>query len=218
MNPIKAALQKELKEAGWHSRGYLPHFDGAEISQSVTFRLADSLPQIVLAQWKRELRQEQGRLDVTLRKRIEAYLDQGYGSCALGHPNIATIVQDSILHFDAERYRLSAWVVMPNHVHVLMTPHQRWPLSRIIKDMKSFTSREANKHLGRKGRFWMEDYFDRYIRDRKHFAYAIAYIENNPVKARLCGSPEDWRFSSAWFRARMRKRNADEDVRAPSSH
>ena len=109
------------------------------------------------------------------------------------------MVEESLLHFDGQRYRLSSWVVMPNHVHMLIMPFAEWSLSRIMKDMKSFTSREANKFLGRRGQFWMEDYFDRYIRDRKHFASAITYIENNPVKARLCARPEDWPFSSARF-------------------
>jgi REP element-mobilizing transposase RayT len=71
-----------------------------------------------------------------------------------------------------------------------------------MKDMKSFTSHEANKILGRRGQFWMEEYFDRYIRDAKHFSNAIAYIENNPVKAGLCARPEEWPFSSAWWRVR----------------
>lgn len=136
-----------------------------------------------------------------MRKRIERYLDQSYGNCALRNRTVAEIVQNSLLHFDGERYRLSAWVIMPNHVHLLLTPHDGWSLSRIVKDLKSFTSREANKVVGRRGHFWMEDYFDRYVRDAKHFASAIAYIENNPVKAGLCAKPEDWAFSSARFRS-----------------
>ncbi|HXI22252.1 MAG TPA: transposase [Pyrinomonadaceae bacterium] len=203
MNAIKAQIEKELRDAGWHSRGYLPHFDGGDIAQTISFRLADSLPQTVLERWKRELAVESGaNEDLTLRRRIEAYLDQGYGSCALRDARVATIVQDSLLHFDSERYRLYAWVLMPNHVHVILTPAIGWSLSRIMKDLKSFTSREANKILGRRGQFWMEDYFDRYVRDAKHFASATAYIENNSVKAKLCTKPEDWPFSSAWFRSR----------------
>ncbi|HXT64340.1 MAG TPA: transposase [Pyrinomonadaceae bacterium] len=201
MNPIKAQLQKEFREAGWHSRGYLPHFDGGEIAQTVTFRLADSLPQNVLERWKRELDKKSSvNGDSILRKRIERYLDQGYGGCALRDHRVAAIVQDSLLYFDDERYRLSGWVVMPNHVHLMLTSGVGWSLSRIMKDMKSFTSREANKVLGRHGHFWMEDYFDRYVRDSNHFVSAVAYIEANPVKARLCDRPEDWMFSSARFR------------------
>jgi REP element-mobilizing transposase RayT len=201
MNSVKVQLQKELRDAGWHSRGYLPHFDGGEIAQTITFRLGDSLPRVVIERWKRQLESEAlPDKDSVFRKRIEAYLDQGYGACLLGKPRVAAMVQTSLLHFDGERYRLSAWVVMPNHVHLLLTPQDGWPLSRIMKDMKSFTSREANKLLGRRGQFWMEDYFDRYVRDAKHFANAIAYIENNPVKAGLVKTASEWHFSSAHFR------------------
>jgi len=202
MTSIKATLRQELSDAGWHSRGYLPHFDGSEIAQTITFRLADSLPQTVLERWKSELAADSSNTDAVLRRRIERYLDQGHGGRALGNARVATMVQQSLLHFDGERYRLSAWVVMPNHVHILLTPDAEWSLSRIMKDLKSFTSHEANRILRQTGQFWVEDYFDRYIRDLKHFANAISYIENNPVKAGLCEKASDWKFSSAWFRER----------------
>jgi REP element-mobilizing transposase RayT len=202
MASIKETLQQELRDAGWHSRGYLPHFDGGEIAQTITLRLADSLPQTVLRAWMNELAKDSpSNMDAVLRRRLECYLDQGYGSCALGDARVTAMVQKSLLHYDGKRYRLSAWVVMPNHVHMLVTPDPEWSLSTIMKDLKSFTSHEANRILGQTGQFWMEDYFDRYVRDAKHFDNAIVYIENNPVKARLCKKSEDWQFSSAWFRA-----------------
>ncbi len=103
---------------------------------------------------------------------------------------------------------MSAWVVMPNHVHILAAPCVGNSVSNIMHSLKSFTSQEANKTLGRKGRFWFEDYFDRYIRNAKHFTNAIAYIESNPVKAGLCECAADWRFSSAWYRAERSKLTA----------
>ncbi len=197
---IKETLRQELRDAGWHSRGYLPHFNGREIVQTVTFRLADSLPQTVLERWRSEVAKDSlANADALLRRRIEHYLDQGYGSRALRDARVAAMVQESLQHFDGDRYRLSAWVVMPNHVHMLVIPDLEWSLSKIMKDLKSFTSHEANKILRQTGQFWMEDYFDRYVRDAKHFANAIAYIENNPVKAGLCEKASDWKFSSAWF-------------------
>jgi len=69
-----------------------------------------------------------------------------------------------------------------------------------MHSIKSFTSSEANKMLNRKGRFWQKEYFDRYIRNARHYAKAVAYIENNPVKANLCKRVSDWPFSSAYFR------------------
>ena|ERR1700730_13399948 len=188
---------------GWHSRGYLPHFDGGEIPQFITFRLADSMPQALLDRWRQELGSEQNiDIDSALRKRIEHYLDCGYGECYLKDARIAESVQNSLLFFDRDRYRLSAWVIMPNHVHMLLTPCADQELSAILHSLKSYTANEANKLAGRTGQFWQPESFDRYVRHADHFANVITYIENNPVKAHLCEKPEDWPFSSAWFRKR----------------
>jgi hypothetical protein len=157
MNSIKATLRQDLLEAGWHSRGYLPHFEGGEIAQTINLRLADSLPRRVLERWNQELTHDRIKNAAVVRQRIERYLDQGYGACALGNKRVAQMVQQSLLHFDGERYWLSAWVVMPNHVHLLLTPNSSWPLSRIMKVFKSYTSHEANRILDRRGQFWMKD-------------------------------------------------------------
>jgi REP element-mobilizing transposase RayT len=98
------------------------------------------------------------------------------------------------------KYQLTAWVIMPNHVHMLCTPHSAYSLAQIVHSLKSFTASEANKILGQSGRFWQKEYFDRYIRNARHFARVVSYIEKNPVKANLCDRPEDWPFSSARFR------------------
>ena len=185
----------------WHSRGYLPHFDGGEIPQFITFRLADSMPQSLLDRWRRELAGEQNfDVDAALRKRVELYLDQGFGECHLKDPRVAELVQNAMLFFDGERYRLTAWVIMSNHAHTLLTPCAGYELSRVMHSLKSYTANEANKLLNRSGQFWQPESFDRWIRNADHFAKAINYIENNPVKARLCERPEDWPFSSAWLR------------------
>jgi hypothetical protein len=68
----------------------------------------------------------------------------------------------------------------------------------IVQSWKSFTASQANRLLRRTGSFWMADYHDRHIRDERHLTTVRAYIRNNPVKARLCVQPDDWRFGSAW--------------------
>ena len=110
------------------------------------------------------------------------------------------MVQDSLLKFDRVRYHLFAWVVMPNHVHTLMARFKEYEFNDIFHSLKSYTAHEANKMLHKSGQFWMEDYFDRYMRNQEHFRKTVQYIENNPVKARLCEKPSDWPFSSAWFK------------------
>src|SRR5712691_12665442 len=121
-----------VRAAGWHGRGYLPHFDGGEIPQFITFRLGDSLPQTVLERWRIELEKETDfDIEAALRRRIEAYLDQGSGKCYLKDERVARMVQNSLLFHDGKRYMLSAWVVMPNHVHFLARPSVGVELSDI---------------------------------------------------------------------------------------
>ena len=186
---------------GWHGRGYLPHFDaGADLPQSVTFRLADSVPASVVRGWLEELKlKPSADRELELRKRLDKYLDSGYGACHLRDPRIGRLVEEALLFFDGTRYTMHAWVVMPNHVHALFTPVRR-SLSDILSSWKSFTAKEANKVLVRSGQFWHEDYFDRFIRDAEHYARAIEYIESNPVKAGLCAEAADWPFGSARLR------------------
>jgi len=186
---------------GWHGRGYLPHFDGGELAQFITFRLHDSLPREVLIRWKEELKlQPSSEAQSLMRKRVEVYLDQGHGKCYLRDHSVATMIQHALLFHDQVKYRLSAWVIMPNHVHLLCTPLAGYLLADIMHSIKSFTSTEANKILNQKGRFWQKEYFDRYIRNGRQFARTVLYIENNPVRANLCDKAEDWAFSSAAFR------------------
>jgi putative DNA methylase len=183
----------------WHSRGYLPHWEAGEVAQSITFRLADSLPGAVLDQLRDELTRFADEAQTLKRRiRIAGALDRGKGSAVLRNPSIAAIVEDALLHFDAQRYRLHAWCVMPNHVHVLVTPLSNWSLSQITHAWKSFTAKKANAALGKMGAFWAPEYYDRAIRDEAHYAIAVDYIITNPVKAQLCERPDQWRFSSAW--------------------
>jgi len=183
----------------------LPHFDGGEIPQTVILRLFDSLPLGLVERWREELSHlNDSEREIHVRKRIERYLDLGKGSAWLKIPLIADIVEQAFMHFDAVRYNLAAWVIMPNHMHALLTPLAGWQLESILHSLKSFTSNKCNAALGRQGKFWQQESFDRYVRDERHYQNAITYIEMNPVKAGLCKAPEEWRWSSAYRRATRR--------------
>lgn len=189
-------------ESEWHFRGYLPHFDRANTLQGLTFRLHDSIPADVIERWKQELGyRENATADsqeaIRLRHRLETYANAGHGACYLRNPRIAEIVQNALLHFNGERYLLYAWCIMPNHVHILLETCCGQKLRSIVHSWKSFTANQANKLLQRKGDFWMPDYFYRRIRNAEHYAVALAYIHNNPVKAGLVQTPEEWPWSSA---------------------
>ena len=202
-DPGSARLQPGA--IGWHSRGYLPHFNSPHAVQHVTFHLADSLPAEVLLRFEAELRASPFALrDIERRKLIETWIDAGHGSCVLRDAKVAHMVEASLVRFDGERYRLFAWVVMPNHVHVLFQTLGVWTMARIVASWKSFTGRRINamKRPQRdQGRtepcVWYREYWDRYIRNERHFRKAVEYIHNNPVKARLVQSPEEWPWSTA---------------------
>ena len=94
---------------------------------------------------------------------------------------------------------LPIWVVMPNHVHLLVDIWET-PLAELVKSWKDFVARKANKILGRSGTFWEREYLDTVITDEKHRRTAVRYIENNPAKAKLMLDPKAWRWSSARWR------------------
>lgn len=195
--------------APWHSRGYLPHCDEPERLQHITFRLFDSLPRTIIEKWKAELEPQQKGADdhavqEKLRRKIETYLDGGHGSAFLNNPAVASLVQASLLFGHTTRYTLHAWCIMPNNVHVLFRVHadasrkEKIPLlASIVHGWKSYTAVQANRILGRKGKFWMREYYDRFIRDERHYRACVDYIHENPVKAGLVNAPEEWPWPSA---------------------
>jgi REP element-mobilizing transposase RayT len=201
----RLVIPKTEAREGWHQRGYFPHFDGALTTQHVCLHLADSMPQTLLDRWREELKHlERIKADTELRTRIQNYLDAGHGNSWLSDDRLSEIVQNALLHCDGKRYTLHAWCVMHNRVHVLFTPAQGFTMSRIVGDWKSVTAHRCSKLLKQTGRFWHKEYFDRYIRNERHYQSALAYIENNPVKAGLCATPQAWPWSSAWVRTRPR--------------
>ncbi len=172
---------------------YLPHIDKPNLYQGVTFRLADSLPSEVLDELHE---QDQRKLNDVQRARLEKLDNAGYGKCWMRDPVNSKIVEDALLHFQDQRYHLFAWVVMPNHVHVLVRVFEDYSIADVISSRKGFTAHEINKHVGRKGQLWEKGFYDRYMRDWRHFLSAVAYIHNNPVKAGLVEHAVDWTFSS----------------------
>lgn len=178
----------------------LPHWEATEATYFVTFRIADSLPREVLqqiefqrkdipataAQMQRALTgEERRRLAQQHSRMLERYLDAGAGRCWLSSAVVAGAVADSLRKFDGTRYRLFAWCVMPNHVHVVFQTIAGNALSGILHSWKSFTAKKANQILKRSGTFWQHEYYDLLIRDQAEFARAVVYVAENPQKAGL---------------------------------
>jgi REP element-mobilizing transposase RayT len=174
------------------TRNNLPHWQQEGACYFITFRLGDSLPEEILAPW-RELRaawldlhprpwDEATQMEYHKRfsHEIDKGLDEGHGSCLLRVPDNATIVADAFRHFDRDRYLLHPWVVMPNHVHLLVSLAAHCTLEKQISSWKRIAARAIHSRNGGSGTFWQKDYFDRLIRDHEHFMKVARYIERNP--------------------------------------
>ena len=196
----------------WLYRRNMPHVQPPGATFFVTFRLAGSIPLAVLNALHREaerVRAElerapdcQERVDRTYRQhrrffgKWDAAMDEGGGPDWLRQPKIAGLVAQAIHYFDGQRYDLLASCIMPNHVHVVLTPLLKteddyYPLAQIMHSMKGYTARHANQLLGRTGAFWQHESYDHFVRGPAELERIVAYVLNNPVKA---GLVTDWQF------------------------
>lgn len=118
-------------------------------------------------------------------KKIEEYLDAGTGACYLRDPRVAELVANTLRFWDGERYRLIAWCVMPNHVHVVVRLFSGQALSSLMCSWKTYMARAANRILNLSGEFWQREYYDRLIRDGGELERAVEYVRCNPERAGL---------------------------------
>jgi len=198
-------------------RRNLPHYQPANATLFVTFRLAGSLPVEILQRLREEYERTDAEFDKTLSLqersemeyaaqrrffgRMDAYLDTGeYGPAWLQEPAVAQMVVES-LHFRHGRvYDLDAFSIMPTHAHVLFSPlplsnEKPHSLSSIMQSLKGYTAHKANEILGREGAFWHHESYDHVVRDTEEHKRIVRYILNNPVKAGLATAWQDWPWS-----------------------
>jgi primosomal protein N' (replication factor Y) len=141
---------------------------------------------------------------------MEQLLDAGYGSCALARLEIATAVENAFKHFDGTRYQLGDFVIMPNHVHVLVRPHENESLQDIVHSWKSFTAKRANELLKTTGAFWRNEYFDHLVRSQAQYEKFRNYIADNPVKSHL--KADAYRLGQGSFRLGENFQNRRQDA------
>ena len=192
-------------------RGHLPHWRQEGATYFVTFRLEDSLPAGILAQWKmerlrwlesrgirwdpdgrwklsfRKLGQEEQRaFETRLNYFIHQHLDNGYGSCLLRQPALRAFVDDAFAYFHISRFWLGDYVCMPNHCHALMTLVEAEDLESILGSIKGYSARRINQRAGRTGEaLWQRESFDHILRDLDQLRRLRRYIAENPAKANL---------------------------------
>jgi len=183
----------DAKEPIAHLQGNLPHWRQDGATYFVTFRLGDSLPRKKLEQWSKEkiewlAAHPEPHNGSTKREfhelfpaRFQNWLDQGMGSCILARSEIKQLVEDALRHFDGDRYQLREFVVMPNHVHLLISPLGSSLLAEILHSLKSFTANEINKRLECKLEpVWQKESFDHIVRSAEQVKRIRQYIRNNP--------------------------------------
>ena len=202
----------------------LPHFLLEGYAYFVTIRLANTIPKQVYNQIKENYNSELNRiigydnkekkyeeyktLQNYVFKKYETVLDKAdFGRKWLQNEEIAKLVSSALFHNDSKKYDLIAFTIMPNHVHIIIRPFEKeifklgeskskqYMLIQIIGNIKSYTATKANKTLKRQGAFWQHESYDHVIRDERELKKIVEYILNNPVKAKLCESPDEWRRS-----------------------
>jgi len=191
--PLEFTDPRKTPYVPLRSRGELPHLYKDGGSYFTTFRLWDAVV-------PNAARIDKNALHKLSAEQIAIQTEPPLclGCCALGRPDIAEMMQNTLRHFDGQRYWLSAWCVMANHVHAVVTPMAGCEPSGIFHSWKSYSAHEANKLLRTRGTFWERESFDHLIRSLQQFEEFIHYVENNPTAAGLCASPGDWPYSSAY--------------------
>jgi REP element-mobilizing transposase RayT len=171
---------------------HLPHWQPEDAALFVTWRLYGSVPRTVHFVKP----QTAGKAFVALDRELDK---AATGPRWLQDERVAQCVADTLQYGEKQLglYELQAWVLMANHVHILIDPKAM--LQRIMRSIKSFSARQANAILGRTGQpFWKEESYDRWARGPTEMGKIVQYIEQNPVTAGLVERPEDWRWSSAF--------------------
>jgi putative transposase len=165
----------------------LPHWQQDIKMQFVTFRLGDSLPEAKVKQWKEECRiwlalnptpwsaDAEKEYHRRFTWKLETWLDAGSGSCLFRQSSHRRVLEDILMHDQGHRAEHEAWVIMPNHVHLLFMP--KVPLEKLLQTWKGVSARRLGM-----GSIWQKNYRDTLIRDSDHFANAVRYIRRNPAK------------------------------------
>ena len=201
---VEGAVRAQYGEVRIRNRGRLPHREKEEGLYFITFNLADSLPKKAIekiVERNRILNFAKGvgahltpaqkeLIAKYSQKQVESYYDRGSGECLLKDPRVAEALATALRFWHGKRYRLVAWCIMPNHVHVVCRFLPGQSLSEAVKSWKVYSARETNRILNRKGPLWRREYYDRLIRKEGELDRAVGYVLSNPERAGL----RDWKW------------------------
>ena len=183
-------------------RGQLPHWEVESGVYFFTIRCTGTLPREVVAQLKEisaALAAVEPSSDAFLQwqrryfQTVEKYDDQGRGFCPFHSESCARLVIKELSELSKQVWFVRDYVVMPNHLHFLVETYPgSGAMAEVWSEWKGRTAFRLNKILGRKGRFWQREFFDRVSRSEVETQRMIRYIRENPVKARLAGECRDY--------------------------
>lgn len=180
----------------------LPHWRQKGATYFVTFNLDDALPAnkknelaAMRREWERRFpppRDENTWTEYakTVFRKVEKWMDAGYGNCWFRRPEYANELHRSILHFHGERYDIGCFVIMANHCHLVMKPSDDFELEDEVGSIKNVTAIFVNKRESISGALWQQESYDRIIRDEEHLYRVVQYIGANPRRAGI--APEHW--------------------------
>ncbi|MEW6403190.1 MAG: transposase [Chloroflexota bacterium] len=197
-------------------RRSLPHIQPRGATFLMNFRLAGSLPYETIQSLRVEAEQLEARLllieDANERAALlhreqrklfskwdEALHNTQHRPFYLRDDRVAELVANSIRYHDGEWFDLLAYCIMPNHVHLVLTPYEDatevYSLTKIMHNIKRNSAKQANRVLGREGTFWQHESYDHFARDEAKLERIIKYVLYNPVKANLVKEQRDWKWS-----------------------
>lgn len=210
---MRAITNADFKPFDWENvtttyRGRLPHLTQAGAIYFVTFRLADSVPLEVARRWHDDKSvwlehnpppwslETEREFHRRFTMRMERWLDAGHGACVLRQSDIRAEIVTSLLHDDGRQYDLGDFVVMPNHVHVLIQPSVAMPIAKLLGPIKGASARRINERLGLRGALWMDESFDHIVRGMDSMRKFQRYMADNPAKAGL--SEHEFTYQQRW--------------------
>ena len=181
---------RRLDGVAKYQGNHVPHWTKGGAIYHISFRLADSVPVAKRQEWEECRKQfaEKKRTGMVLTDdeirqmkylysaNVEAYLDSGYGACILRNDGAFAVVRETLLHDNGTRYRIHAFGVMPNHVHVIVEFFDSTMMAKVLQQWKSVSAHRLNRILHRKGDVWQIDSYNHIIRTAEEYAYQMNYV------------------------------------------
>ena len=181
---------RALKEVTKYNGNHMPHWTKNGVVYHISFRLFDSVPVAKRMEWEESRRvlddkwrkgeilseDELREMKYLYSANIESYLDSGYGECILRNDGALAVVRDTLMHDNGKKYRIHAFGIMPNHVHIIVEFPEASRMPEVLQQWKSVSAHRLNHMLGRKGEVWQTDSYNHIIRTSEEYKFQMNYV------------------------------------------